>query len=330
MIRTIIAVSVFFFLFAYSGCHDHGVDEVTAPTWSQVNTGFWDPNVKSINVTSVFANGSNLFAGTDSGVYLSTNQGANWTPRNTGMPVGSIWCFAANGSLLFAGGGQGVFSSTNDGSTWTASSNGFPTRSWEIYALSFVGSDLLAGTYGGIFRSTNNGLNWEASNGGLSQLTKVDAFQENGTRLFAGGWVGLIASTDQGRNWAPSDSGLTGSYMSVTSFATIDSDIFAGLYTRGVYISTDNGNFWSPAKNGMTNLGVTSLAVSGTQIFAGTVDGVFVSTDNGSSWTSIGLSEPTGGIWSLAISGPYLFAGTTSLNWNTGDPISGVWRYPLQ
>ncbi|TLY31540.1 MAG: hypothetical protein E6K56_04750 [Ignavibacteria bacterium] len=54
-----------------------------------------------------------------------------------------------------------------------------------------------------------------------------------------------------------------------------------------------------------------SLAVSGTNLFAGTYyGGVFRTTDNGTNWTAVNTGLPDPEIFSLAASGTKLFAGT--------------------
>ncbi|HTO34828.1 MAG TPA: hypothetical protein VLZ72_01200, partial [Flavobacterium sp.] len=56
---------------------------------------------------------------------------------------------------------------------------------------------------------------------------------------------------------------------------------------------------------------VLSLAISGTNIFAGTYGGgVFLSSNNGSSWTEVNNGLPSTRVLSLAISGTNIFAGT--------------------
>lgn len=56
---------------------------------------------------------------------------------------------------------------------------------------------------------------------------------------------------------------------------------------------------------------VYSLAVSGTNLFAGTYGGgVFLSTNNGTSWTEVNSGLTNTYVWSLAVSGTNLFAGT--------------------
>jgi hypothetical protein len=63
---------------------------------------------------------------------------------------------------------------------------------------------------------------------------------------------------------------------------------------------------------------IISLAVSGTNLFAGAEGGVFLSTNNGANWTATGLTRAW--VNALAVSGTDLFAGT----WG-----GGVWRRPL-
>jgi len=72
----------------------------------------------------------------------------------------------------------------------------------------------------------------------------------------------------------------------------------------GVYLSTNSGTIWTMA--GLSNLYVTSLAVSCTNIFAGG-SGVYLSTNSGTTWTTTGLTNQY--ITSLAASGTNIFAG---------------------
>ena len=53
-----------------------------------------------------------------------------------------------------------------------------------------------------------------------------------------------------------------------------------------------------------------SLAISGSNIFAGTSDGVFLSSNNGSCWAAVNTGLTNTNVNSLAISGNNIFAGT--------------------
>src|SRR3972149_6708789 len=54
--------------------------------------------------------GTNIFTGTQNGgVYLSTNNGASWTPVNSGLTTLYIYTLAVSGANLYAGTDGGVF-----------------------------------------------------------------------------------------------------------------------------------------------------------------------------------------------------------------------------
>ncbi|MCX6163125.1 MAG: T9SS type A sorting domain-containing protein [Ignavibacteriae bacterium] len=95
----------------------------------------------------------------------------------------------------------------------------------------------------------------------------------------------------------------------IISSSAYGTNIFVGTYDMGVFSSTNNGANWSTA--GLTTVvGVNSLVVSGSNIFAGTNEGVFLSTNNGTNWTAVnnGLTNPE--VKSLVVSGSKILAGT--------------------
>mgnify|MGYP002867510107 FL=1 len=66
--------------------------------------------------------GTNLFAGTSIGTYLSTNNGTSWTAVNNGSAGGSVYAFAVSGSNIFAATQAydltgGLYLSTNSGTS---------------------------------------------------------------------------------------------------------------------------------------------------------------------------------------------------------------------
>jgi hypothetical protein len=86
-------------------------------------------------------------------------------------------------------------------------------------------------------------------------------------------------------------------------------------------LSTNNGGNWTAINNGLSCLNVKSLAVNGSNIFAGTLGGgIFQSNDNGSNWTSVNTGLTNYFVNALAISGVNIYAGIDS---------NGVWKRPL-
>jgi hypothetical protein len=190
-------------------------------------------------VHSFTVSGTNLFAGTyGSGVFLSTNNGTSWTAAGTGLPKTYVYALAVSGTNIFAGTPDGVFRSTNNGTSWTQVNTGLTNI--YVQALAVSGSNLFAGTNsGGVFLSTDNGTSWSSVNTGLPLRTIVRALavSPNGANLFVG-------------TWDP--------------------------YNDNVFLSTDNGTSWTAASTGLKGTWVYALAVSGTNLFAGTIlDGVW-------------------------------------------------------
>jgi len=260
--------------------------------------------------------GTNLFAGTRGGVFLSTNNGTSWTAVNTGLTSTWVWSLAVSGTNLFAGTwGGGVFRSTDNGTNWTAVNTGLTNT--DVRSLAVSGTNLFAGTWGGgVFLSSDNGANWTAVNTGLTN-TRVLSFAVSGTNLFAGtDGGGVFLSTNNGTSWTAT--ALRG--LIVRSLAFSGTNLFAGTIL-GVFLSTNNGTSWTAVNTGLPIRSVSSLAVSGANLFAGTRGrGVFLSTNNGTSWTEVntGITNVADlSIFSLGVSGTHLFAGTV---------VGGVWR----
>jgi photosystem II stability/assembly factor-like uncharacterized protein len=249
-------------------------------SWTQPVTDI--PVERTCNALVV--NGTNIFAGTDGGVFRSTDGGQNWTVSNgTGdvMLVGrDIRSLAVSGSLLFAG-SAGVFRSADNGVTWTAKG----LANFAVVSFAVNGSTLFAGTKnGGVFRSTNNGDNWEQvlpSDFYIigKDIFSINAMATNGGSVFAGtSGNGIIRSDDNGDTWRQVINGA--SFTNLLVLVASGGKLLAGSF-GGVFLSTDNGESWSPINVGLTVpfislRPVTSFAVIGNNIFAGTDFGVFV------------------------------------------------------
>ena len=249
--------------------------------------------------------GSNIYAGTGGGVYLSTDNGISWS----NMGAGGTNCVATNGTNIFAGTySQGVFLSSNNGASWIQVNNGL--NNLNILSLSVSGSNILAGTNGGgVYLSTNNGTNWIQVNLGLTNIN-IQSFVVNGANIYAGSDIfggGVYLSSNSGNSWTQTSNGLTNT--NINSLAMNNSNMYAGT-NGGVFLSTNNGSNWLSINNGLTNTTVESIVTIYNYIFAGTQGGVFVSTNNGSNWTQVNNGLTNTLVWSLAIVGTKIFAGT--------------------
>jgi photosystem II stability/assembly factor-like uncharacterized protein len=268
------------------------------------------------------ASGTNLFVGTDGGVFLSTDSGTSWTAVNNGLTDTSVYALAVGGTNLFARTDSGTFLSTNNGTNWTRAFTPFRY----FFQMVQLGTNLFAVAdtnvlrrpflHGPVYQSTDNGLNWTAVDGGLSNR-HVSALAISGTSLFAANPVSfdscyIFASTDSGASWTEVGSCIPSAIVSLV--ATSDGTLLAETYQYGLVhpsrllLSTNGGVDWTQAKVFETTP-AWNLAVSDTTLFVWTSDSVFLSTDNGTSWT--GNPGPSyHALTCISVFGTKLLAGT--------------------
>jgi hypothetical protein len=231
-------------------------------SWSPANTG-----LTSTYITSFTVNGSEVFTGSDAGIFHSVNNGTNWSPVNNGLSMIFVTCLANNGTSVFAGAGFGqIFRSDNNGTLWTEISNGLPsTIESMVTSFTFKDANVYTGMAGeGVYISANNGANWSPVNNGLSE-PDVQCMTNIGGNILAGADDGLYLSSDSGSNWNLIDLGFP--YINIGSFTNYGSRLFMGT-NEGVFFSTDNGISWDSINTGLTEHNIWTLAINGNYIFA--------------------------------------------------------------
>jgi photosystem II stability/assembly factor-like uncharacterized protein len=209
--------------------------------------------------------GSNIFAGTIWGMYLSTDSGSSWTTINEGLTAQFVCELALTPTCILAGTTGGVFRSTDGGMHWISSSAGLPTG--PVYTMERRDSVLFAGTSSGLFRSGDDALNWVASGTGITS-PHIYALAHAGDALFAGTLAGLFRSSDGGDTWEELNTGVLG--RSVQSLVFHGSTLFAGA-SDGVYLSSDMGETWIPVNEGLPRVYVDCLAVGSHDLLLGTL-----------------------------------------------------------
>jgi photosystem II stability/assembly factor-like uncharacterized protein len=321
-------------IFAGTGTGGISLSTNEGSSWNQINNGlptnYW---VYSVAIFSNGIGGTNLIAGNNRGVYLSTNNGESWADADSGLTGIINHALVVSGTNLFAGTNSGVFLSTNNGANWTAVNNSLSSYSvLDAEALAISGTNLYAAIipYGanGICLSTDNGTSWTkvCSNppGGMVTSLAIGHGGSSGTNIFAGtSNNGLFLSTNNGTDWAKVNSGLPEN-TSIWCLAISDTNMFAEINSEGNYYfihSTDNGTHWTTVTGFPSDRIVYSLAVYGTNIFAGIYGAVYLSTDNGGNWTQVNLALPANHFASsLTVSNTNIFA---------GDYFGSVWKRPL-
>jgi len=129
--------------------------------------------------------GSNLFAGTSSGVFVSTDKGLTWKQVNAGLTSPNIYALGVNGMNLLVGTyGSGVFLSSNNGTLWTSSNAGAETT--HVRCFLTYSNYVFMGTDEGVYSSTNGGGSWTPFNTGMSSLFGQYALGRCGSTIVAG------------------------------------------------------------------------------------------------------------------------------------------------
>src|SRR5262249_32073500 len=144
-----------------------------------------------------------LYAGSNHGVYRSSNSRSSWTHLTTGLPHHMPITSFAVAHFFYAGtAGRGVPRSV-DGSAWQSS--GPPAA--RVNALVPPASGMvLAGTGRGLEYSIDEGVH---GRGATLDSGSVECFVEKGTPIFAGPrGLGVMRSTDDGVTWSAANTGL--------------------------------------------------------------------------------------------------------------------------
>ncbi len=250
--------------YLFAGSYGGGVYRTTddGVSWMAMDNQLSDKNVISFGV-----GGGVLYAGTDNGIFRSIDSGATWMLSIEGL-TGEIIAngFTSGDTNVFAGlSYSGTYITTDDGLQWKQSINGLSDL--DVTAL-FANSVMsLAGTDTGVFYSSDNGAHWQISD--LAGTT-IHAFAETGATLFAGTNNGVYISANNGVNWELANSDMT---YYTTALAVYGGTIFAGA-SSGVMLSSDNGANWTSISKGFTDsVDVSSLIVSDSSLFAGTLTG---------------------------------------------------------
>ncbi len=254
------------------------------------------------NITTLQIQNSQVFAGNGYGdVYLSTDQGTNWTWKgNTGG--GILLSLLAKDSLLIAGTqSDGIKISTDYGITWTNTNMYFQY----VYSLFDHGDVVLAGTrYDGMYISTDEGESWRATSTSSMNIEAIASFDS--VLLVSQEYCSNIyRSEDAGKTWTtihlPTDF--------VFDFANAGSVYFVST-DNGVFISTDKGFSWKPGRSQLNNDNVFAITYFNGLLFAGTAGGkLYESSDDGLTW-NVSPNFPVAEVYDLMGLGSRIYAAT--------------------
>jgi len=141
-------------------------------SWQKVNTGLIPPEILdaslSLGVSSIAIDPRNpdtLYAGTNNGLFKSTDRADSWTRIGQALAdqyISSLVIDPSAPSVLYAGGRSGIHKSMDGGRTWQPMNEGLRTLNIRTIAMSPQDPrTLYAGTNGsGLYRSHDGAHTW--------------------------------------------------------------------------------------------------------------------------------------------------------------------------
>jgi len=243
-----------------------------------------------------------LYAGTDTGLFASRDQGDHWSRLpGRGLPAGfrviALAVDALDPQLLYAGiagtgsgGNSGFWVSADGGRSWERRRRTVPGRlvadPRRTGTLYFLGAS--------VERSRDRGATWERYFGRRAFDLVFDprhpetAYARGATDPADEQPAALYRTTDDGRHWTALSTGLPTQFFSSALAVAPAGPLLLGTGHAGLFRSEDLGATWSPAGAGLVNSVVLALAFgSPGTLFAGTPQGLYRSRDDGATWTRV-------------------------------------------
>lgn len=265
-------------------------------------------------------NKNTIFAAVDNGIYVSYNQGANWTQKSSAGNFKDIKYCPGDTMTLYATVNGVFYRSVDAGNTWTSISTGFTGTGRNRLAIAVTAANPNI-VYLVASKSSTSGLEsfYKSSNKGLSFAARIgDTFNilggnTDGSASGGQGWYDLaIAGNDQDSNmvvvggviqfktnnggtswtaishWYGGGAPFVHADVHYQARNPLNNELYTGC-DGGVYTTSDHGSTWTIRNKGLAisqfyNFGVSQL--SKTKFITG-------AQDNGTSWGSDSASWQT-------------------------------------
>ena len=250
-----------------------------------------------------------LYAIAYAGIFRSTDGGATWEERGTGLAT-AFAIDPRNPAVLYAGDlFDDIWKSVDAGVTWRPTGSVLPSQVEFLLVDPFFTETLYAGLFiGGLFVSSDGAGTWIRADRRLmsSAIATLAVDPSNPQRIFAGSAIftkydsaDLYRSDDGGRNWS-----TVGGFWDANAFAIDPRDSMVillgsgsckgGYCSGGIWKSSDGGQSWAALLGGADHM-VEALAIhpsdSGTILVAESrfnkPRDTLRSKDGGSSWETL-------------------------------------------
>jgi photosystem II stability/assembly factor-like uncharacterized protein len=201
------------------GTYRHGIflSDDGGVSWTSVSNDLGGNPVRSlIDIDGI------LLAGTDHGIYRSTDRGEQWIHAYGNVQVNGL---TVHDEHVYAAVMNGAMISRDLGMNWQ-----YIYQPLALHDIHHDGRRLYAMTLGGgLMASANEGMTWEHINDGMG-TTSLYTFEVRAydSRIFAAQWHGIYVSTGPLVPWTLLQNGLPDSTAFITLETTSDG-LIAGL-----------------------------------------------------------------------------------------------------
>lgn len=233
-------------------------------------------SVRGVNRLEVFD--GNVYAATDSGLFVSRDTGVSWirvpAPRRKVLDV------ARHRDTLYLGTEAGLHPSADDGATWLE-----PLFAAERFPRLMVrGGSLFVATQTDLWRKDPDGGTWRRVQPGLAGRF-LDVEVVGRLWMVASAWG--VAVSEEGGPWVVAKSATGAARANIQALSTDGTHFLAGTDTRGTFVSSDRGRTWAmrshPFHYGAV-YGVLANAFHDGFWYSTTLKGVHRSADSGFAW----------------------------------------------
>jgi photosystem II stability/assembly factor-like uncharacterized protein len=259
------------------------------------------PSAPPSSSSFAFSTSLTLFAGTQSGLFRSTDWGGRWervvAPFSGDRieEAGAVHAIVTIATLVFVAADHGIYVSRDFGVNWSKLKFNQAARCLMTTRWPHADPTLLVGTPAGLMLSPDGGYTFRPT-----ALIGAGVFRMEwpGPELVVGTSRGVSISRDTAASFLPAGTGLPEAEvhaLAVSSMFAMDPVIFAGLAGHGLWRSGDGGRTW--AQSGLEATTVEDLLWVGPYVYASTTSGVFVSPDSSRTWgkAATGLEGRTPG-----------------------------------
>ncbi len=230
---------------------------------------------------------SRIYAGTDHGLYRSSDAGKSWTEINQGLFSADIRTLAAGeGPILYAGTPQGIFKSEDGGDNWT---------DW-----------------------------FDASSGlGEGAVSHLAVHPVDAAKVFAATQTGLFISEDEGDSWErafPGAEAPSGRAVRLVRLSAADPETVYLVVEQGTFRSRDGGKSFRQVWERDLSMEIADLISLKTDpefLYAGTEQGLIKSFNEGRSWVRNPLDEPVRALFPVPGNVSSLYAATAEALFHT-------------